>query len=862
MAFEPLESRALLASVPFGAADQDLAEFMVGKVAVNVAFFESAGAIGPGYDESTEDWTPTLIAETKAKVAEGLQWWVDTLANQNSVHTLEFDIDWQYADNPVTTMQEPINRISSEFTTWGAEFFEAVGFENASASTFVDNLETYNHQQRIANDAHWSFTIFVANSENDEGDTWAAGGPFSRAFALPQEKLIVMPSGRPASTVAHEVGHMFWAMDEYQGGGSYEKTRGVYNTPNTNAWNNPDPNYVRQPSIMARSAGIEGSLLEIAYGNHTSSQSSLEMIGWRDSDGDGIFDILDVPHQLQGSGYYNSATSEYIFRGSAEVGTTPNLNPRPGESTAAGSLRNDMTINQITHVEYRIDGGDWVQLETTFDSYQVDLDLAIEVPNDFGQIELRVVDASTRRIDAETGLPNFDTGVVSNPFFGEAARPTSTAFSGINGFVRYDLDRDGALQPTETNGLAGWTVQVVDSVGAPLELTDGVEPDDVPTGTDVDTLNAQVTLSAIGSGVDNPHVTTGVELQTSTGWQVFRNYLTPSWSVSEWTEQDRRLRMDFTTPVSTLSLDAISNSSADYGRLEIYDSNDNLIGRYTTDAISAGTWETMTLSRHQGDIAYAIASGHRDAKILLDNLRFGADSTTTTDAAGAYSLPYLPAGDYTVEVTPAADFVLTGDDSQQVEVAGLQANIDFAAALDGPATWTNPTNAFDIDNDGAVDLLDALLIVNNIHSLGERNLPPIQPGSVPPPFLDPTGDERVSLQDALAVVNHIHNSQQAGQPEGELLAKSTADHAANNQAVPTEAPTEGESASFDAAKQRQQLHDIVWGAVDDDLGLKKNHSRWTTRTSCSAQTTSPESPQVILEPVSPLLAKLRHAKRL
>ena len=208
--------------------------------------------------------------------------------------------------------------------------------------------------------------------------------------------------------------------------------------------------------------------MSLGYTNHTSSDSSLEIIGWRDSDGDGIFDILDVPHQLQGSGYYNSATSEYIFQGSAQVGTLPNLNPRPGESTAAGSLRNDMTINQITHVEYRVDNGDWVQLDTAYNSYQVALDLAIEVPNTFSQIELRVVDATTRSPDAQTGLPDFDTGVISNLFLGEASQPTSTAFSGVNGFVRYDLDRDGTLGPTETSGLAGWTVQIVDAMGAPL----------------------------------------------------------------------------------------------------------------------------------------------------------------------------------------------------------------------------------------------------------------------------------------------------------------------------------------------------------------------------------------------------------
>ena len=32
---------------------------------------------------------------------------------------------------------------------------------------------------------------------------------------------MIVPAGRPASTFAHEIGHMFWARDEYPGGGSY-----------------------------------------------------------------------------------------------------------------------------------------------------------------------------------------------------------------------------------------------------------------------------------------------------------------------------------------------------------------------------------------------------------------------------------------------------------------------------------------------------------------------------------------------------------------------------------------------------------------------------------------------------------------
>ncbi len=69
---------------------------------------------------------------------------------------------------------------------------------------------------------------------------------------------------------------MFWARDEYAGGGSSFQRRGYYNTLNSNAADNPAPGFVQQPSIMAA-----GTLLDTAYLNHVSPASTLAMIGCR-----------------------------------------------------------------------------------------------------------------------------------------------------------------------------------------------------------------------------------------------------------------------------------------------------------------------------------------------------------------------------------------------------------------------------------------------------------------------------------------------------------------------------------------------------------------------------------------------------
>ena len=155
-----------------------------------------------------------------------------------------------------------------------------------------------------------------------------------------------------------------------------------------------------------------------------------------------------------------------------------------------------------------------------------------------------------------------------------------------------------------------------------------------------------------------------------------------------------------------------------------------------------------------------------------------------------------------------------------------------------------------------------MLLINNIHNFGERELPIVQPGFVPPPFLDPTGDGRISLQDALAIVNDIHNSQPSGPGEGELLVGPAADSDGTAQTEPTVPDAEGESASFDANLQRHLIDDLVWGDPNQEF-LAQNHlTKHAHLASCSLQPTLPEPPNELVDLFLPLLAKLRHANRL
>lgn len=733
MSMETLETRRVLTSLPFGANEFDLGAFMLGSVAVTPVLLESNGQT----DASTEDWNGAHIQEVINNITAGLDWWVTTLQNQSSIHQLNFEIDTSFATTPVETQYEPISRRSNDYTLYVAEFLSANGYNSSNIEL---GIKQFNQDQRVKHDTNWSFTIFVVPSQNDSDGEFAPGSSFNRAFAFAGGLFMIVPSTRPASTYTHEVSHIFWGRDEYPGGGSYFQRRGYYNTQNLNAADNPADGFVQQPSIMA-----SGNLLDVAFANHTSPATTLAMIGWQDSDGDEIFDVLDVPHQLIGSGYFDPANSTYRFTGSAKVQTLPNLN--------SSGQRNDITLNRIRSIEYRLDGGQW-QTHSLPDAYEVDLDLTINIPDGTSEIEIRARDSQTT--------------VVSNSFIGRLSRADATLVPGINGYVWIDENLNG-LRDVAEYGQEFWTVELVDSAGDALALRKAIEPDDYADGQLTSGFSNHATVNSVGSDGDG-RVGVFNSAQSSTGSKVFYGFSKAAQSYqSTWNSQTRRFQANFNQPTSLVSIDAIGGSAVSVGRLEAYNSSGQLLGRYTTDSLSFGQVETMTIARGSSDIAYIIAGGTSVTSVGLDNLRFGPESTTTTGPQGQFAFPSIPAGPYNVRVTPANGYIATnpngGQQAASVTVNTATEDVDFGFRS-SESVWQNPVNRFDVNDDQFVSAIDVLLIVNDINQNGSRDL--TGSGLAAPPYIDVSGDGFVSALDVLLVVNFIN---QSGSGEGELATQ-------------------------------------------------------------------------------------------
>jgi hypothetical protein len=203
-----------------------------------------------------------------------------------------------------------------------------------SSGDYFYQTRSYINDMRASDDNDWGFVIFAVNSLNDVDGMFSDGSYF--AYSYLGGPFIVMTYDndgwgitRMNQVVAHEMGHIFYATDEYDG--------------------------IHQFSGYLDSLEIEGSgcIMDTPL-RLDISDGTLHQIGWYDSDSDGIFDIVDTQPEATLASlplqYSNSSLANYS--GTATVIPYPNRNPLgPG---------NDVTVAKISQVYYNLDGSGWM----------------------------------------------------------------------------------------------------------------------------------------------------------------------------------------------------------------------------------------------------------------------------------------------------------------------------------------------------------------------------------------------------------------------------------------------------------------------------------------------------------------------
>ncbi|QDT02611.1 Dockerin type I repeat protein [Rubripirellula lacrimiformis] len=716
----------MMAADSIGVTPLDTGEFLLGTVTVTPVFFESNGEIDP----ESQDWTTAEIDEVLAKVGEGVNWWSDMLDTMDTVHTLDFVIDETFARDPFESPYEPIDRNTNALNEYIGDFVTRQGY--GDSRSIEEAVQRFNHDQRIKHDTDWAFTIFVVDSSDDPDGLFASGGNFSAAFAYAGGLFVVTPSTRPASTIAHEMGHIFWARDEYQNASSWTDQRGYYDAQNLNAADNPTPGFSQQDSIMRG-----GVPLTAAFESLTTPASTLAMVGWQDSDGDGVFDVADVPLDLDGIGYWDAEQSLYVFSGNASVAALRNQNSSGPQS--------DISLAEISELQYRLDDGSWLVADTPH-SQTAMFDLTISIADSFDSIQFRVIDTST--------------GIASPIIGGTAAVPAITA-AGITGVAFMDENQNGEKDLGEP-ALAATGVRVLHADGSPL-LVGNVDAADFSDGAIPEESFVGVTLAADGL-VSSAEVAAFLQDDAATD-RVFHSYdLQRSAWIQRWSSKVA-LNASFDEPVGEVTVSLIGVGDASYGRVEAYDASGTLITRQTSAVIGDGESMTVQVTDPRGQIASVRIFGHADTSVAIKSIDFGFQAQSMTELSGGFRLPNLPDGDYQVVLDPERAIHSFGSQPLNVSVVAGTSSILIAAAQRVDSPRHNLAIAEDANQDGEINATDALVIINDLARSSPRLLAVDDTEGFD---VDVNNDGAVSALDALVVINALARQRnQAGNGESE-----------------------------------------------------------------------------------------------
>lgn len=349
----------------------ETSEFLMGSVAVGVIFTESNGSIDP----STEDWTSTEESLVIAEITEALDWWA---AYNPSAH-VSFSMEVKYR---VPTSYEPISRSQGDQGLWITETVEYLGY--AGVLDYVNDL-------RNRFDTNWAFAIFVSDSSNDADGNFADGhsvhGPIGGPYILMSYDCPFKGGNYHMNwIVAHEIGHTFYATDEYN---SRKEYSGYLNISDDDG---------------AHCLMIHWSVQELCV-------ATQEQIGWRDTDEDGIMDILDTFPKTTLNPYPNQTNNTLTYTGFVTEVPYPNHNPYTDYRHTffpIPRIQRNITINTITNVEYRIDYGPWNNasaMDGAFDEPQENFTFTIPtLPEGSHTIEVRGTN-SVGNIEGHEGPP-------------------------------------------------------------------------------------------------------------------------------------------------------------------------------------------------------------------------------------------------------------------------------------------------------------------------------------------------------------------------------------------------------------------------------------------------------------------------
>lgn len=378
-----------LRRVPPGGGLVDTSEYLAGTIAVGVVFLESnctdqsgcvdnctsgcsRGCAGsPPADDNNnaqccENWTTGRQDFFFAgKIEIGL---ANLASKAYSNPTMRFPPTFllkNFGSQP--TNSEPVHTRSNDPNSgearWLGEALNAMGYTSGTISDRSRALDNdlrnsvYTDQNGLTMEADWSYTIYVVDSLHD-CDGLFQDNRFAYAYLGGPHMIMTSDSdgweGNEQFVVQHESNHIFWALDEYSSAPTNCADRSGYLS-------------VENGNFEAAACGNTSCTMR---SDSTTNECSFtkNQIGVRDTDGNGVIDILDLPIKLTVSliGPNPTESPTPSFQGSAIEDTYFNSNPKPWNPN------HRITLNRIVLVEWSIDGGPFspaTPIDGAFDSW-------------------------------------------------------------------------------------------------------------------------------------------------------------------------------------------------------------------------------------------------------------------------------------------------------------------------------------------------------------------------------------------------------------------------------------------------------------------------------------------------------------
>ncbi|MFK8112244.1 MAG: Ig-like domain-containing protein, partial [Rubripirellula sp.] len=203
-----------------------------------------------------------------------------------------------------------------------------------------------------------------------------------------------------------------------------------------------------------------------------------------------------------------------------------------------------------------------------------------------------------------------------------------------------------------------------------------------------------------------------------------------------------------------------------------YTISDNL-GQQSAQALVV--IEASSAPRAGSDITGGVATNGLNINVLANDFPVEGvlDVSTVTIVTPPQNGQAVPQADGTITYTSNSGFV--GVDSFEYTVTDSVGNVSEPASVRVRAVDSgleNPLMFGDVNANGEVTALDALLIINQLSGSGGQASIPVDPADRGPNFFDVNGNMSITALDALLVINNIGSNAPIISAEGEMVSLS------------------------------------------------------------------------------------------